>query len=330
MPALNLGGAIKEEDESSSSSVGEDTSAMLARMKEKVDSVKRRQSMGPRPSLGMGLSPRKPGQFSLFAPDADLTSPRKTSNPFVLEETTEEHMHLDQAGDEKSTTEADVQMDDVETNRSSIPQASSSHRTHEVPLPATPKFTGMREMFKEAAQEMQTPRMDGMRDLFRPERALSTPAFEGVGEMLATPVDTRPTVPEPSTSVTEDEQMIEEEEPTAPVLAPVTSRTVKPPSKASGSKLPPVGRRTTPRSGPHAAEETPQGGLSSVPEDDLALAEPTQPKRLDPASRVTRKPRAQSVDPVPSTSRTTRTRVGTKTKTDDELVCSDPFITRLA
>ncbi|KAH8101695.1 hypothetical protein BXZ70DRAFT_931561 [Cristinia sonorae] len=300
LPALNLTQTIHEvKDEEDTE---EDTAVMLARMKQMVDSVKKRQSTGPRPSLGVGLTPRKPGQFSLFAAGADLTSPRKSSNSSITPSQSIEDVDMEDRTDESDNPffQKDTSMDEQ------APQASSSRTTLDSTTIGTPKFTGMREMFKEAVQEMQTPRLDGMRELFRPERVQVTPAYEGVGQMLATPADDHG--PEP-----EDQAMSDDEEAPAPTRASMRARK---PTSSSKSKVPPA-RRTTPRTATVSAEDvTPNIALPAVSEDDVGPAETSQPKRPGPASRVTRKPRGQSAeaDPVPGSSRPARTRVAPKTE----------------
>ncbi|THH31839.1 hypothetical protein EUX98_g2372 [Antrodiella citrinella] len=297
LPALSIEPIREVKDEEGADL---DTSVMLARMKQMVDGVKKRQSMGPRPSIG--VSPRKPGQFSLFAPDADLTTPRKVS-------ASAEDVHMEHSAQE------DMEM--IESTREA-PEASSSERTLEHTAQGTPKFTGVRERYKEVAQEMATPRMDGMRDLFRSERVVASPVYEGVGEMLATPDPTEPAneesvLPEPQAPVEDDEE---------PVPRPAPTRSRKP---ASTSKIPAAAaKRTTPRSAPAARTKTPTEGLDTVAEDDdTSPAESSQPKRAGPASRVSRKPRSRSVDTtepaVPDTGRATRARSVTK---GDEVVRS--------
>ncbi|TCD68785.1 hypothetical protein EIP91_009798 [Steccherinum ochraceum] len=316
LPALNISQTIHEvKDEEDAE---EDTSVMLARMKQMVDGVKRRQSMGPPPSIG--ASPRKAGQFSLFAPDADYTSPRKTSNPFAPDLQVPEDVDMEDE-DLENTAPPPDEIDMAEHEEPTEPQAaaSSSRTTLDAPIPATPKFTGMREMFKEAAKEMQTPRMDGMRELFRAERVPATPAYEGVGEMLATPACS-----EAQEVQLEDEAMYEEEEqePAPPAPAPAPSRARKPPS-SSTSKVhaPAAPRRTTPRAAGSTQKDARQQTLTSVPEDDVSPAESSQPKRPGPASRVSRKPRSQSaeVEPAAGPSRLTRTRTVAKAGPDDEV-----------
>ena len=66
--ALSIVDTIHEVKDEEEEEAEEDTQVMLAKMKQMVEGVKRRQSMGARPSIGPGsTSPRKTSGFSLLA-----------------------------------------------------------------------------------------------------------------------------------------------------------------------------------------------------------------------------------------------------------------------
>ncbi|CAL1709715.1 unnamed protein product [Somion occarium] len=279
IPALNI--SIKETIQEQPEEGEEDTEVMLARMKQMVDSVKKRQSMGLRHSVGFGLSPKKPGQFSLLASDSGSQTPGTEKNLFDLAQRNDKVEALS-SGDTGHDVDAlllgyseDVNMDTEEEH--DVPQQMHLQ-------PSTFQPTGVREFFRVPDQTaVHTPRMDGMRELFRTERNTVTPTFEGIGDMLATPAGYRETIqPQPATSDGTQDSVVEEEGPTKPIQ----SRLRKP--ATLGSRLPAT-RRTAPRSAPA------RGASPLVPEDEPAPAESSTSK-IGPPSRVTRKPRSKTVN----------------------------------
>lgn len=243
---------VKEEEEKE-----EDTQIMLERMKQMVEGVKQRQSMGPRPSVGTGLSPRKPSGFSLLAPGGEESAPRI--------------FDAEQVEDESFDKENEPKTEDVEMT---VAEESSEPK----PIfraPTTPKFSGMREMFREAAEEMHTPKMDGLRNLFRPERVSETPAFEGLGEMLVTPSEYQ-----------EKEPLPELEKP-----KPIPARMAQSRKPPSTSRLPATTRRTVTRSALPRTESP----VEKIPEEAGPSNLPEAKQKLT-AARVSRKPRSRTAD----------------------------------
>ncbi|KAF7798131.1 hypothetical protein EIP86_009346 [Pleurotus ostreatoroseus] len=189
----------------------EDTSVLLARMKQMVEGAKRRQSMSaPTPraqAQAQGETGTEAGgeamrRFSLLAPDAHRAfDPVK---PVFVPESEDENGEPEaeaegtsdkENGDVSMGAETDADQDahedaDIEMGAASIHPSTSTLTASRQQPQETPRFDGLRHMFAQPRQ-METPRMDGVRGLFGVPKAragvMGTPAFEGVGEMLATP-----------------------------------------------------------------------------------------------------------------------------------------------
>lgn len=272
LPALNLGtngresSTIPEQPEETE----EDTEIMLAKMKQMVEGVKRRQSMGPRPS--MVLSPKKPGEFSLLA---------STPGPSSVAGSAGKATNLDKnpfADDADDLDLADVEMSSSEQDRS-----TAQLPTRQPALFATPQLTGVRELFRNQGRAIQTPRLDGMKELFRVERPPQTPAFEGVGSMLATPAGYQaPSQPEPTEEMEMEVEVLEERP-----QKTIQSRLKKP--AASGSRIPATRRGAVPRSAPARAP-------SRTGVEEEAPVEPSTSKIPSTAAKVTRKPRSKGLE----------------------------------
>ncbi|KAI0752857.1 hypothetical protein C8Q80DRAFT_1096959 [Daedaleopsis nitida] len=133
----------------------EDTAVLLARMKQMVEGVKQRQSLG-RQSLS--LSPRKrEGGFSLLAPNHAST--HRASRILIEED------------------EGDVPMHDHHETQAALPALQ------------TPQMADLRHVFRRPRDEASTPALAGVREMFRPQPAAptETPRMDGVNEMLSTP-----------------------------------------------------------------------------------------------------------------------------------------------
>lgn len=146
--------APKVEDE------GEDTAVLLARMKQMVEGVKQRQSLG-RQSLS--LSPRKrEGGFSLLAPNHAST--HRPSRILIEED------------------EGDVPIVD---------------NSDEEPAVQTPQMYDLRHVFSRPQAEASTPVLAGVEEMFhaRPAGPVETPRMDGVREMLETPAGYRAPAP---------------------------------------------------------------------------------------------------------------------------------------
>ena len=222
----------------------EDTQALLERMKETVEGMKRRRS---------GIPATPVGKMSLtFAKaQADVESMQRMQDiEGELEEGDEEgsdkENHNDVIGG--PTEDASNEQDELalETPMENLvrPTGVSVSKTPRLDLkhmlsassapPKTPSFKGIREMFQDRQQaEPQTPKMDGIKTMFRQPKVPETPAFEGIGEMMTTPVAYR-------TSILEEEGGEEE---IVEVVKPKRGRS----ALATGSKPPSSNKATTAR-----------------------------------------------------------------------------------
>ncbi|KAI0826106.1 hypothetical protein BC629DRAFT_1434608 [Irpex lacteus] len=254
----------------------EDTQVLLARMKQTVENAKRRQSMGVgRPSigLGVGVTPRKTSEgFSLLAPDAgDVDVPVRRIE--VGED--EEEEGGEEEGDKENHDDGRVVVEDVEMDSGEEPLDEPIPIQSVVDQP-TPSFKGVRELFATRPQ-LETPRMDGMREMFRTadtERVQATPAFEGLGEMLKTPVGWAAEVAadddhdEPSEMETSDHASAQ---PQKKVPPPSTSTATKAPARrvpVATSRLatgPALAKAPLRRLGTSTVPRTVPGGLRITP-----------------------------------------------------------------
>lgn len=139
----------------------EDTKALLERMKETVEGMKRRRSGVSTPGAS-GV-----GRISLAGVASD-------------------EMDVDGDGDGGGMEEVLVVPG---TPRLDLEGVSAVARSPKIPAraPVAQPHASVTAPFA-PAPELKTPRMDGLRELFMEERVLATPAFEGVGEMMRTPV----------------------------------------------------------------------------------------------------------------------------------------------
>ncbi|TFY56053.1 hypothetical protein EVJ58_g7870 [Rhodofomes roseus] len=262
----------------------EDAGVLLARMRQMVEGVKRRQST----EAGAGgtprrksLSPRKRSGFSLLA-----------SEPGTHRQGQDAIMEEQEDADENAGANGQVDGAVLPVSKyAGTPQMNDLRHLFAAPGPsATPQLTGVREMF--LSQKKTT----GVEDT----------ALEGVGEMMATPAGWR------SKSAARAQDLEEENEDGAAdeEFAPVV------PSRNAKGKG--VATRRTPRS-VNAQKETPASNLGTVDEDDAAAS--TQVRSS--AAKVVRRTRTRTVESdqeATSTSdpRTARSRHA-RTEEEDEV-----------
>ncbi|KAI0088284.1 hypothetical protein BDY19DRAFT_906789 [Irpex rosettiformis] len=325
LPEAELGFAatLEVEDEH----LEEDAQVLLAKMKQTVENVKRRQSLG-RPPLGLGMgvapSPRKGSAngFSLLAPDAGSTPARRievggSREEEMVEGSEEEDKENENENENENEHENEVleeAYEDVEMDVEDVPHREDQEQTQEEAIPPeqpTPSFKGIRELFSSRAP-MATPRMDGIRELYRTERVLATPAFDGLGEMLETPAGWAEEVDEPSEKsdlppIAEPEQqkkpatkMLARRVPTtrlpsgpalakAPLRRPI-SRTV-----SGGLRITPV-NKTDPAASTSSTGST---GRESEASTSKATRGPLKATTSAGARVVARKAKAKIVEPEP-------------------------------
>ena len=254
----------------------EDTKALLERMKETVEGMKRRRS---------GVPPTPIGRTSLaFAKaQADMESTQR------MEDGEEEPEEGDEDGSDKEnhndviegpTEDASSEQDElaleiptqdlVQPTGTSIPKTPQLHLKHIFSAPSappkTPSFKGVREMFQDRQQvEPQTPKMDGIKAMFRQPKVPETPAFEGIGEMMRTPVAYRMSVLEEEDGEEEIDKVVKSRRGRS---ALATSS--KPPS----SSKPTTARGKTRRSTATGAVKTPvTEGKSNFADDEATPGE---------------------------------------------------------
>jgi len=194
----------------------EDTKALLERMKETVEGMKRRRSEVPR---------------------AFIPSPVKVVEGNAVDVDREE--------------EEEAEASDKENEHGYEPEAHVSPTTPQVTSPTKRPHLNLHHLPNPRAAP-KTPQMDGMRDLFREKKIMRTPAFEGVGEMMKMPEGwTAGRVDEEGE---EDGEEVEEVAPVKNIVSrrgrstPASSSSVtKPPSSTSTSRTTSM-RRKTPRS----------------------------------------------------------------------------------
>ncbi|KIM82686.1 hypothetical protein PILCRDRAFT_819990, partial [Piloderma croceum F 1598] len=222
----------------------EDTKALLEKMKETVEGMKRRRSGVP----GSRVSA------------VDVRGGQ--------DDGVDAGMNVDEAGEEEESDKENK----TEGDAMAVREDTHAQSTNPPSGPQTPSFNNIRERFQNPSSdrpviaEPKTPKMDGMRDLFREKKVLATPAFEGVGEMMKTPRGWRMDVLEEGVEGEENEE--EEKEVVATSArrgrgTPAsTSSATKPPSSTTSTST----RRKTARS---VAVKTPvTEGKSNFADDE--------------------------------------------------------------
>ncbi|KAI0332216.1 hypothetical protein GY45DRAFT_1274435 [Cubamyces sp. BRFM 1775] len=279
------GSSVKLEDDEK-----EDTAVLLARMKQMVEGVKQRQSLG-RQSLN--LSPRKrEGGFSLLAPGhATAHAPSR----ILIEED-------EPAAPAQPSDEEDVEMHDDDLRPDPTGRRGSGREQ-----PETPRMSDLRHVFGRARAEPSTPAFTGVRDMFRvqPQGPMDTPRMDGMKELLTTPAGYRPASPERRVAQTEqsadaprESAAQEAEEEVDQPVATIPARAARG-RKAAGTSR--IARRTTvpaparsTRAGSQALEEAGEG-------DDHATRR-TRARTADgTVGQATRTTRAKPTEAKPAT-----------------------------
>lgn len=222
----------------------ENTKALLERMKETVEGMKRRRSEAPRMSIAMKAETEteRNGVDDDVSEDEDEGSDKENDSDIMdtrapaLASATEEE--LEQVGHSNESTNRTPTRPLTTTATAKTPHLDLKH-IFQNSAPKTPSFKGVREMFQaDDKVEPKTPKMNGMREMFRENKVPQTPAFEGVGEMMQTPAAYRMN--------TLEEEDSEEEEEVQLLVKPKRGRgapvTTKPPS------MTPTTRHKTPKS----------------------------------------------------------------------------------
>ncbi|KAI0672231.1 hypothetical protein C8Q78DRAFT_1137757, partial [Trametes maxima] len=271
---------VKEEDDEK-----EDTAVLLARMKQMVEGVKQRQSLG-RQSLN--LSPRKrEGGFSLLAP-----------------------------GHATAHAPSRILIEEDEYNADDAPALGST--TTDAPAhapPQTPQMSDLRHVFSRAHAEPSTPALAGVRDMFRPQPQgpPATPRMDGVREMLGTPAGYRPASPERHVRAPEPLVVAEPSGPDAAQDAEEEGKDEPvqplPPRGARGRK--PAGASRIARRAPVPAAQSAPAKSTRASSQTLEEQGPAEGSKE--AARTVRRTRARTVDgEVEQPSRPTRGKAADK------------------
>jgi len=158
---------IKEEEEET------ETTSLLEKMKEVVDSMQRRRSMQTEAILDVPVLNR--------SGEDDEDAGRQDKIP-KKEATAEEPIPL------QTDPRKPAQSFPATPHMSDLKHVFFENHAGNMP----PSYAGVRRLFRtERAQNPEAPRLDGMREMFNRAREWepNTLVFEGVGEMLATPVE---------------------------------------------------------------------------------------------------------------------------------------------
>lgn len=300
----------------------EDTRALLERMKETVEGMKRRRSEihDVRMSVALDFEPvgvedgrdeqldEEDMEVGSEAEDEDEDGGSDKENAVEAEAEVDEY---ENSSGEEATQEPEMQPSHTPIRPTSTAPTKTPHLdlkhifSAAQQLPKTPSFTGVRELFSADGKVVpQTPKLDGMRDLFRERTIPVTPAFEGVGEMMSTPSGWRMNA---RLDEAGDEDEVEvEETAVADVVVKSTRRgrstiPTKPPSStlASSSKIPATTtRRKTPRINGVTAKTPVTEGRSNFADDEATPGEDRVDEDNSSKKPVVRKGRSRAT-PTP-------------------------------
>ncbi|KAF4579411.1 hypothetical protein EYR40_000421 [Pleurotus pulmonarius] len=302
-----------------------DTRSLLEKMKETVAEMKRRRSMAPvgpapgtpdrkNPAVGMTPGKRAPPtggdrRFSLLAPAA-------REEIFGNEE------------DDEATGPGDLsdeEMDDDKENAITEPVPIPSG-TPANPLrlaPKTPKMDGLRHMFAAPKPVPPTPSFIGVRDMFKTREAprVATPVYEGIGELIQTPVyEEPPTIIDLETTdeaANPEEGSREKQPDEEPVIEDDTPEVEEKPKAAPKTKLVKPTRISKRSTRNAATKDTPSladdeatpGSHEGGKGDDLSEPEEDDVDRLRHSKRLPRPRKVDEPRQVPAApSKLTRTR----------------------
>ena len=210
--------------EQSGSEEEEDTRHLLDRMKQTVEVMKRRRSVG---SLWGGDDEVKPDQdmvhaerFPAMDNQEDMDDDRSDKEndgagrdaevPHVYQveedagEADPEEVATNEEKDEDAPADHPLPALTRKSANPQTPQLESLKHLFSQPktnaVAATPAVQSMRHLFKNVASDIETPRIDGMDGMFlreeRSSQVTATPTFEGIGEMMQTPPAYREGVPD--------------------------------------------------------------------------------------------------------------------------------------
>ncbi|KZV96009.1 hypothetical protein EXIGLDRAFT_643682 [Exidia glandulosa HHB12029] len=278
---------------------GEDAQTVVDRMKGKVEEM-RRKSLARRERNSMGGR----GLFDL-APSSSAGSlsqyTASTSRERLVEDVVMQH--ADKV--EQSLDKTHAQTKSLYPSLPTI-DFSARSRSPKKSMPATPKFTGMREMFATTSAPAPTPVLSGVKDLFKlPEirHVPATPALEAARTMfesLDVPMDT---IDEDSSGraspATTDSMSASDES--------IVSRTRLPSRPAS---------RLARLAAPDSSASSVGAGRVKRATQDAKDSSSSAPRKVPQTRRKTPEPSSSAADKPPVKARTTTRTKGSKAQVD--------------
>ncbi|KAF8586926.1 hypothetical protein K439DRAFT_1631219 [Ramaria rubella] len=174
----------------------EDAETMLAKMKQKMANV-RRKSEARKVRLSIA-SPHKTQDFSLLAA---ARSDRAFLAAGILEETFSQTKHAEEDDAARCPAVVHAQHKQQEEHLSILDGSDDEERVEHSPIRTTsgvsltPRFDGVREMFRQPRMDPKTPSFAGLSKMLYAPAELSpkTPSFRGVREMFNPPLLVPPT-----------------------------------------------------------------------------------------------------------------------------------------
>ncbi|KAF8508715.1 hypothetical protein BU17DRAFT_70715 [Hysterangium stoloniferum] len=165
----------------------EDAETMLEKMKQKMDSVRRKSEIR-RMRLSIA-SPQKKPDFSLLATGTPRTERPLFSPEAIAEETLSQTRRAGQkehhsVSSDSSHDEQDGNSDVEETTDGKPDLSRTPVRLTPAYISHTPRFDGVREMFRQPRLDPRTPSFAGVKEMYqRPIMPPKTPSFRGIKEM---------------------------------------------------------------------------------------------------------------------------------------------------
>jgi hypothetical protein len=171
----------------------EDAETMVENMKQKIAQV-RRKSEARR--MRLSTSPQKVRDFSLLAAGASRVS-RGFLDTDIMEETLSQAKRAELDGgniaDDSTAPHDNKDQDDLNmldgSTDGELAEHTPARATSKYDSSLTPRFDGVREMFRQPRWQPKTPSFAGFKKMFqdRPEVPHKTPSFRGVKEMFRRP-----------------------------------------------------------------------------------------------------------------------------------------------
>ncbi|KAF7976909.1 hypothetical protein HWV62_5300 [Athelia sp. TMB] len=228
-----------------------DTRALLERMKETVEGMKRRRSVAPASREGVifGLEDKPIELDAESEVQVDVDAETESGDELVEE--------ADAANDDEVSEEEEEGSDKENITDHQMASDIEDHPPT-APAPATPHLD-LKHIFN-GTKPPKTPSFKGMRELFRERDAPATPAFEGLGEMMGTPAGWR------AKPADEEHEEVEEPEEEVKPARRIRSKPASSSTTIVKSAAVPVTRRKNPRA---AAIKTPiTEGRSNFADDE--------------------------------------------------------------